>query len=271
MKRARGAWLVAALVACAPTPVPRPGAYHGSDADVTVTRLAHAGVLLELDGQRLLIDPWFHSGLLVRQREALGLHPDALPAASAVLLTHGAGTHLDPAALRRLALSVPRIVAPPPLEKRLTALGFREVTALAWWEDIVLDGIRVTAVPARGCGYVLRGNDLVVYAAGEPNDTTPLGDVRRAAGAIDVVLLPIGERRAFGVRRDMGPGEAATAAATLDARRVIPIAYGAAGIFPFVTFTGEPVARFRAAAAAAGIAPEHVIVLEPGESWHFSP
>jgi len=48
-----------------------------------------------------------------------------------------------------------------------------------------------------------------------------------------------------------------------------PSAYGARGLFPFVTFRRDAVARFRQAATAAGIAPGTVIVLETGESWHY--
>ena len=269
MRRALAAALLSIWTACAPTPMPRPGDYHGSDADVSVTRLAHAGVILEMGRHRFLLDPWLYGGLLIRQREALGLHPDGFPGASAVLLTHDDGTHADPTALTRLARVVPTLVAPPPLAERLTADGFREVRGLAWWNDTTVDGVRITAVPARGNGYLIRAEDLVVYAAGDGSDAAAFAEVRRVAGRIDVALLPIGERRVLGVRTDMGPDQAAAAAAVLGARRVIPIAYGATGVFPFVTFAGDPVPRFRRAAAAAGVEARSIVVLEPGESWHY--
>ena len=50
---------------------------------------------------------------------------------------------------------------------------------------------------------------------------------------------------------------------------MIPIAYGAAGGFPFVWYTDEPLVKFRGAAKDAGLEPEQVVVLEPGESWHY--
>jgi L-ascorbate metabolism protein UlaG (beta-lactamase superfamily) len=67
----------------------------------------------------------------------------------------------------------------------------------------------------------------------------------------------------------MGPDQAAEAAAALGARRVIPIAYGATGLFPFVTFASDPLPRFRTAAAVAGVDPHAIVVLAPGESWHY--
>jgi L-ascorbate metabolism protein UlaG (beta-lactamase superfamily) len=267
--RLLAAILLAAGVACAPPPAPLPGDYHGSDADLTVTRLGHAGLVLELGAHVFLVDPWLHGGVFLRQREGLGLHPDAFPAISAVLLTHDDGTRVDRAALARLARVVPDLVAPPPLAERLAGHRFHAVSALAWWQDVTIDGVRITAVPARGNGYVLRAQDLVVYAAGDPGDATAFDEIRKAVGRIDVVLLPIGERRVFGVRTDFGPEQAASAAAALGARRVVPIAYGAAGTFPFVTFASDPVPRFRRAAAAAGVEPRSIVVLEPGESWHY--
>jgi L-ascorbate metabolism protein UlaG (beta-lactamase superfamily) len=67
----------------------------------------------------------------------------------------------------------------------------------------------------------------------------------------------------------MGPHDAARAAALLRPRRVIPIGYGAAGGFPFVWYSSDPVERFRNEATVAGLAPERVVVLDTGESWHY--
>src|SRR5213594_1233499 len=119
-----GALLAAA---CSALPVPRRASYHASDADLGVTRIAHGAVILELGGRRLVVDPWFHSGFIVRQREPLGLTPDGLPSFAAVLLTHRHGDHFDETALARLAATVATAVARPELHARLVKLGFRQV------------------------------------------------------------------------------------------------------------------------------------------------
>jgi len=265
--------LLALLVACAPPPPPKVGAYHGSDADLGVTRIAHGGVVVELGGHRFLIDPWLHAGLVVRHREPLGLSPATMPQASAVLITHEHGTHFDPRALGSLAAKVPRAVGPPTLSARLGSLGFGEVVTLDWWADTVIDGVRITAIPARHSvrenGYVLQSDDVVIYAAGDTEATPAFADVARVFGHVDVALLPIGGWRRLGDRDEMDPEEAADAARVLGARRVIPIGYGATAPFPFVTTARTPTTRFRAAAEAAGLAPEQIVVLEPGESWHY--
>jgi L-ascorbate metabolism protein UlaG (beta-lactamase superfamily) len=67
----------------------------------------------------------------------------------------------------------------------------------------------------------------------------------------------------------MGPKHAAKAAGLLKPRRVVPIAYGAGGGFPFVWYASDPIETFKSAAKEEGLRPEQVVVLETGESWHY--
>ena len=60
------------------------------------------------------------------------------------------------------------------------------------------------------------------------------------------------------------------AAVLLNPRRVVPLGYGAAsGWFPLVWYASTPVARFQQAATDAGYPADRIVVLEPGESWHY--
>jgi L-ascorbate metabolism protein UlaG (beta-lactamase superfamily) len=261
------------LAGCAGLPLPREGTYHSSDADLTVTRLIHGSLVLELERTRLLVDPWFNSGFATRQAEPLGLTPEHLPDAAAVLITHRHTGHFDPDALAEIAKKTPRIIVPPPMADAVRALGFKDVTPLEWWDHTEVGPIRITAVPAshavRENGYVLVTDRARTYVAGDTRWFDELIDVATAFPDLDVACLPIGGERMMGLRRTMGPIEAAKAAALLKPRRVIPITYGAAGGFPFVWYSSDPVERFRAAAGEEGLAPERVVVLEPGESWHY--
>jgi len=63
------------IAACSAVPLPRRSGYHASDADLTVTPIAHGALILDLHGVRLLVDPWFHSGFIVRHADPLGLTP----------------------------------------------------------------------------------------------------------------------------------------------------------------------------------------------------
>jgi L-ascorbate metabolism protein UlaG (beta-lactamase superfamily) len=260
-------------VGCAGVPVPRRSAYHASDADLSVTRIAHGSVILEFRGTRVLVDPWFHSGFVVRQREPLGLVPDGLPPAAAILLTHSHGDRFDTDALRTLAATVPTVVAPVGLHARLAKLGFHDVADLGWWDRTVIAGLTITAVPARHSvpenGYVVEANGVRAYVAGDTRWFPELVDVATRFPHLEAALLPVGGERLLGFPREMGPADAARAAALLDPRRVIPIGYGKRGAFPFVWHARHPTERFIEELAKRGIGPERVVVLEPGESWHY--
>ena len=272
--RAHRLLLAAALVAgCAAVPLPRRSAYHPSDADLSVTRIVHGSVILEMHGTRVVVDPWFDSGWVVRQQEPLGLTPDGLPSLAAVLVTHRHRDHFDADALRRLAATVPEVVARPELHARLVSLGFQRVTDLGWWGQTRVGDIDVTAVPARHGvpenGYVLAAGGVTAYVAGDTRYYDELVDVATVFPALDAAVLPVGGLRLLGFPREMGPGDAARAATVLGARRLIPMGYGEDGGFPLRWHTARPVERFVKACAERGIERQRIVVLEPGESWHY--
>ena len=267
------ALVLALLAACAPIPLPRQSTFHPSDADLAVTRIIHGSFVLELHGTRLLVDPWFHSSWLIRQREALGLTPATLPKLAAVLLTGDDVTRFDPDALHELAISTPRAVVPPALRERVLALGFHDVTGLAWWERTDVDGVTITAVPTsagpRENGYVVVSQDVRLYFAGDTKPFPDLVDVATAFPHLDVAVLPIGGRRSFGMAQQMTPEQAADAAALLKPARAIPSGFGAVSGSPFISFPEDPVGAFRKAMEQKGLS-DRLLILEPGESWHYT-
>jgi L-ascorbate metabolism protein UlaG (beta-lactamase superfamily) len=259
----RAACLLALLVAgCAAVPVPRASVFHPSDAALGVTRVVHGTFILELRGTRLLLDPWFHSGLFVRQREPLGLTPSTLPSLAAVLVSSDDFDRFDTRALRDLAATVPRVIVPPPLRRRVLGLGFHDVTGLAWWDSTTVDQVTVTAVPSgptSGTGWVVRTGDVRCFVAGSVASGPQLANVAVRFPDLDVAILPIAGA--------MTPATAAAAAATLRAARVIPSAYGAYRT-PFGGGAGNALEEFRQAMAARGLA-DRVVAIEAGESWHY--
>ena len=261
------------LGGCTALPLPRAVTYHPSDADLSVTRIVHGSLILEMRGTRLLVDPWFHSGTFTRQREPLGLLPEALPQATAVLITHGHDDHLDPEALRAIAPKVPQVIAPAGLHDQLSQLGFTTVTDLAWWEKTTVGDVEVTAVPSRHAapenGYVLARAGVTAYVAGDTKPFDQIVDIATVFPTLDVALLPVGGMRLLGFPREMTPAQAAHAAVTLGAKRVIPIHYGNRGFPPFTWRPSSVTEDFVDACEKAGIGKQRVVVLDPGESWHY--
>lgn len=268
---------LALLVAlgCSAIPEPRPGKYHPSDAVLSVTRIVHASVILELGGARVLVNPWFHAGWLVRQSEALGLVPDTLPPIDLVAITGDTPEQLDRAALVAMLARPPVLVAPPRLVQELTELGFPDVRALGPWDNTMIGPLTVTALPTsrgpRENGYILEASGVRALVAGDTRPFPALVDVATAFPGVDVALLPIGGERSFGFVRQMTPAEAATAAVLLKPKVVIPVAYGTASVPPLWWSQHDAVNAFVDAATAAGVPRDHIVPLEPGESWHYYP
>ena len=272
MRYAGLALLLPLLAACPPLPQARQATFHPSDAELTVTRIVHGSFVLEMHGTRLLLDPWFNSTWVMRQREPLGLTPATLPKLSAVLLTGDDVTRFDPSALHDLAATTPRAIVPPAMRERVVALGFHDVTGLAWWDRTDVDGVTITAVPTsapRENGYVLVSPDARLYFAGDTRPFADMVDVQTAFPHLDVAILPIGGRRRLGMAQQMTPAQAADAAALLKPARVVPCSFGVTSGSPLISFPDDPVGDFRKAMEQKGLA-DRLLILEPGESWHYA-
>lgn len=244
-----------------------------------ITWLGHATVLIELDGVRLLTDPFLRDRLGPLRRHGPSPEPEAIGEVDAVLLSHAHPDHFDRRSLRRLA-GRPLIVAPRGLGRSLERAGHM-VHELLPDEAAMVGGVRVRAVPARHgrwprhpgattLGYLVEG-DASVYFAG---DTSVFLGLRRLAGRVDVALLPIGSWGPHAAPWHLGPRGAARLAGTIGARVVVPIHWGT--LYPaglarvWSAPLDRPAARFRA--AAVELAPgADIRLLRPGESTQVAP
>ena len=223
----------------------------------------------------MLVDPWYYPRGVFNQREPLGLTFRTLPGIDAILITDDGGHHLDPRTLATLAhLDVP-VVVPHGLAAPIAAAGYHDVIELDRWETTHIGAIEVVAVPSDHAtadnGYVCSAGDVTVYVAGDARYFDGLAEIAHRFPRIDVALLPIGGLRFFGFRMEMAPDDAARAAALLQPYRVIPTHYGLTAPLPIYWTTREPVAAFRRGLVLAGVPERSLVVLAPGESWHYYP
>ena len=237
--------------------------------------VGHATVLLEVDGLRILTDPFLRSRLGPLQRH--GPVPDAasLGPIDLVLVSHGHADHFDRGSLAALE-GRPTVVVPRglgPVAGRMVAGDVIEMAAGERWST---GRIAIEAVPARHwiapgapraapLGYVIDVGRRVWFAG----DTGRYPAMRSLAGTVDVALLPVwtwGPHRGPG---HLGPRAAAEVLAEIRAPVAIPIHWGT--LYPprlHRVWRGpldEPGERF--ARHAARIAPDaDVRVLRPGEA-----
>jgi L-ascorbate metabolism protein UlaG (beta-lactamase superfamily) len=217
--------------------------------------VGHACLLIETDGQRLLIDPFLTGN------PTAALKPEEAKA-DFVLVSHGHGDHVgDTVAIAERTGAT--VICNFEISEWLGAKGLKKVHAMqhgggfrfpfgrvkltqAWHGSVLPDGSN----GGNPCGFYFTFQDGTrVYDAA---DTGLFGDMRLIGEeGIDLAMLPIGDNYT------MGPDDSLRAIQLLNPRRVLPIHYN--------TF---PVIEQDAAAWAARVRREtqaEPVVLQPGE------
>jgi len=249
-----------------------------SDGENSIIYVGHATTLIHLDGLNILTDPNFSNRVLITKRRiAPGIKIENLPRLDLILISHGHFDHLDMRSLRRLweMGQRPPVVVAQGLAKFPRKAGFEEVRELSVWEQIEVDGLSITAVPAHHFpgrsplnrkttyqGYVVEGKGGTVYFAGD----TGLFEGFRTIGEkfqIDVALLPIGAYSPPPFRRHhLSPEDALKAMELLGAGAMVPIHWGAFKLS--LESVDEPPKRLMSAAHDRGLE-DRVFLLQPGE------
>ncbi len=255
---------------------PNPGR-PPAPAGLTITRVANACVLLELDGHAILTDPWFTERWYLRRGEPLGLRIEELPPLTAIIATSFAVNHWDLRALReyRHKASTPVYVSAARMARRAHALGYSMVEHLGWDESRdITQTLSIEAVPAgrtllwRNNAYVLSSGQMRVFFGGEIEDVALLERYRARRSPVDVALLPVnGLRPVLGPPLVMGPRQAVAGASTLGARVLVPVHDAHADDPLSLVFRRHGSAEDARALAATASTGLDVICLRPGERW----
>ena len=241
---------------------------------VDVLFVGHATVLINIEGTRILTDPFLRSRLGPLERH--GALPDAaaLGPTDVVLISHGHPDHFDRSSIASIE-GRPLVIVPRGLGAPTRRWIDGEVVEMVPGERERFSAVSIEAVPARHWvtpgsprarpqGYVVEAGARIWFAG----DTGPLPPAERPAGPIDVALLPVwtwGPHRGPG---HLGPRSAAQLVCDVDARVAIPIHWGT--LYPrrlhrvWRAPLTEPGDRF--ATHAARLAPRsEVRVMRPGE------
>lgn len=181
-----------------------------------VTYVAHACLLIESGGTRLLTDPWLDGPTYLSswwQFPAPVLQGASLPPLDAVYLTHEHADHFHPATLALLPRSTPiwvgRFLRPRFLQ-RLRALGFSNVRELRHGEPVRLGPLELTS-------YQYRADDTALVISDEEATLLDLNDALHRKGAlqqildrhgpIDLLLASFANAEAYPVVYDLPVGE----------------------------------------------------------------
>lgn len=233
----------------------------------TLTWLGHATVLMVTDtGTRIIFDPWL---------EGNPMFPDSLADIGdldGIAVTHGHFDHIGSVIPLAAATGAP-VICTPEMGAYFSSAGVSNLLEMNKGGTIQVGDVDVTMVSAdHSCGVALTdgqphayGGDPVGFVARPPGggggpvyiagDTNVFGDMRliRDLYGPEVGLIPIDGHY------NMGPREAAYAAALLGLARVIPIHYGT---FPILTGTPDQFVQH----LSEGNATTAAAVIDPGQS-----
>jgi L-ascorbate metabolism protein UlaG (beta-lactamase superfamily) len=226
---------------------------------LTITFHGHACFVLEADGHRAIIDPFLTGN------PAADISLDRLPRVDAVLLSHGHGDHLGDG----VAIAVrdrATLVATYELAMFCQARGatvhamhiggghafpFGHVKLVPAFHGGRVEGDETGQFTTNPCGLVVTMGGRTVYHCG---DTALTVEMQLLAGAVDAMLVPIGDNYTMGI------ADAVRAVEFVRPRVVIPMHYNT-----FEVIRADPAEFARQVGARAP-----VVVLAPGQSHTLS-
>lgn len=189
-----------------------------SEGDLVIHPVDHASLVLTWGDQAIYVDPVGGAALY-----------EGLPAATAILITHGHGDHFDIPTLEAIAGDAVLVTNQDVFDQLPEALKANATSMANGDEGSVVD-LPIRAIAAHnttadrmqyhpvgvGNGYVLTFGDQQVYIAG---DTEPTDDML-ALTDIDIAFLPMN------LPYTMTPEQAAEAINTFKPKVVYPYHYG---------------------------------------------
>ena len=213
--------------------------------DDAIVRLGHSSMLIQLDGQTLLIDPVFSERASpVQWAGPKRFHPvpvemDALPRIAAVIISHDHYDHLDKATIQALTPKVDRFVVPLKVGAHLRDWGVpaAAITELDWWQDTTVGPIRLTATPAqhfsgRGlfdkdhtlwASWVIAGTRSKLFFSGDSGYFGGFKTIGDRFGPFDVTMIETGAYNPLWSEIHMLPEQSVQAHRDLRGKAMLPI------------------------------------------------
>lgn len=216
--------------------------------DLRFAWLGHAGVFLEMGGKRLIIDPVFSERASFfqwagpRRFQPSPVQAGDLPAMDAVLISHDHYDHLDKATIQALAGKTAGYHVPLGVASILEGWGIPQtkIHEYAWWDEQAVDGITITAVPARHfsgrglfnrfgtlwCGWSISDSRYRIYHSGDTGMTAAFREIGVMKGPFDLAFIKIAAYDQSWPDIHLDPEQAVAAFLDLRGQALVPIHWG---------------------------------------------
>ncbi len=251
--------------------------------------IGHATFLIKLGSTTIITDPVFEKNmgpLIFGPKRFVdpAINLNELPNVNLFLLTHNHYDHLSTRTIQRFPYKKSKVLAPLKLGKYFTRNGFSEVKEMDWYEEIKVNDLKITFLPAVhwskrslwDTNKTLWGNFLIEYKnkkiffacdTGYGNIYKSLG---KKYGPIDLTFINIGAYNFYPMasKKDKSiyhtnPEEALNIGLDLKSRKVLGMHWGTVvlSLEPIM----EPKKRFKENAKNFGYKDEEAIIFKIGE------
>jgi L-ascorbate metabolism protein UlaG (beta-lactamase superfamily) len=237
--------------------------------------LGHAGVLIEIDGKRILTDPilservspFSFAGPKRFHRPPVSI--EDLSGIDAVIISHNHYDHLDKATVTHLAQNNTRIFVPLGNKPQLLAWDVPEnlVEELDWWQEVDLGGVKIVATPSRHyssrgffdyqetlwASWAVVGNKHRIFFSGDTGYSKAFSKIGKELGPFDLTIVKVGAYGPGQMWKDvhMPPEESIQTHEDVNGRAMLPVHRGT---FDLGRHEWDaPIIRTIAAAEKAGV------------------
>ncbi|MCB0283158.1 MAG: MBL fold metallo-hydrolase [Calditrichaeota bacterium] len=221
-----------------------------NDSLLRLTWFGHSAFLLEIAGKNILLDPMFgdvpapHPWLgSKRFTEGLPIEIEKLPFIDAVLFSHDHYDHLDYGSILKLKDKVGHFFVPLGVGAHLLKWGVdsARISEHDWWSEASFDNLKFVCTPARhfsGRGildrnatlwasWVIQSVDHTIYFSGDSGYGPHFKEIGEKYGPFDFAMMECGQYDLRWENIHMLPEQTAQAAVDLQAKRMMPIHWGA--------------------------------------------
>jgi len=224
----------------------------------------HSAFLLQINGKNLLLDPMFgdvpapHPWLGGKRfSKGLPITIEKLPKIDAVLISHDHYDHLDYGSIKKLKHKVGTFFTPLGLGAHLLKWGVAEenIVELDWWQTAQFQDLTFVSTPSqhfsgRGlsdrdktlwCSWVITSTAETIFFSGDSGYAPHFKEIGQKYGPFDFAMMECGQYNKLWSKVHMFPEETVQAALDVNARKVMPIHWGAFKLAPH-TWT-DPIER----------------------------
>lgn len=266
-----------------------------ADTQARITWYGHSAFLIEIGGQRVLIDP-----MLGEFAAPISLGANRFPYQAAIpfedltdidllIISHDHYDHLDYPSILALKDQVKHFVTPLGVGSHLKSWGIEaaKITELDWWEEAEFASLKLAATPARHfsgrslwkrnssqwASWVIRSEQRKIYFSGDGGYGPHFKEIGEKYGPFDLSFLECGQYNEAWSQIHMMPEESVQAGVDLKSELIMPIHWGAFAL-AMHEWT-DPILRFQRTAQELAIPMVHPFIGEsfvlgedyPREEW----